>query len=105
MGGDKRLYQDDAAFPAASLLETKLTINYTILGAKFGARFLSSDLKSYFLASPIQDPLFMKILSTPTGKCQFTREPLFMHAISTHICQGETEFLLGVDIQQLDLLW
>jgi hypothetical protein len=37
VGGDKLLYPDDPASPAASLLETKLLINSTISDAHKGA--------------------------------------------------------------------
>ena len=61
VGGDKLPYDDDAGSPAASILETKLLINSVISGAKQGARFLSMDLKDFFLASPMPEPEFMKI--------------------------------------------
>ena len=61
VGGDKLPYDDDPALPAASLLDTKIMINSTISDAKFGARFLSPDLKDHFLASPMKGPEYMKI--------------------------------------------
>ena len=61
VGGDKLPYNDDAGSPVASILETKLLINSVISGAKQGARFLSMDLKDFFLASPMPEPEFMKI--------------------------------------------
>ena len=50
-----------AGSPAASLLETKLIINSTISDADKGARFLCANLKDHFLASPMEDPKFMRI--------------------------------------------
>ena len=63
VGGDKLAYHDDAGSPAASLLETKLLINSTISDAAKGARFLSADLKDFFLASTMDKPEFMRIHS------------------------------------------
>jgi hypothetical protein len=61
VGGDKLPYDDDSGSPAASLLETKLILKSTIYDARRGASFLSADLKDHFLASPMQDPEYMKI--------------------------------------------
>ena len=61
VGGDKLPYHNDASSPAASLLETKILLNSTISDAKNGARFMASDLKDFFLASPMDSPEFMKI--------------------------------------------
>ena len=52
-GGDKLNYDGDAGAPAASLLETKLMINSVISDAKHGAKFMSCDLKDFFLATPM----------------------------------------------------
>lgn len=46
-------YHDIPASLIASLLETKLMVNSTKSEAKFGVRFLSVDLKGYFLKSPM----------------------------------------------------
>jgi hypothetical protein len=61
VGGDKLSYDDDVGSPAASLLETKLLINSVISDAKKGARFLTCDIKDFFLATPMSRPEFMKI--------------------------------------------
>jgi hypothetical protein len=61
VGGNKLPYEDDAGSPAASLLETKLLLNSTILDANQGAHFLCADLKDHFLASPMKDPEFMRL--------------------------------------------
>ena len=61
VGGDKFLYQEDPGSPAASLLETKILINSVISDAKKGARFMSLDLKDYFLATPMDKPKYMKV--------------------------------------------
>ncbi len=61
VGGDKLDYHEDAASPAASLLETKILINSTISDAHRGAKFLSCDLKDFFLATPMDRPEYMRI--------------------------------------------
>ena len=60
-GGDKLEYEFDASAPAASLLETKILVNSIISDAKDGARFMSLDLKDFFLASPMSRPEYMKL--------------------------------------------
>lgn len=60
-GGDRLDYADDAGLPAASLLETKLLINSTISDARDGARFLTIDIKDFFLSSPMKKPEYMRI--------------------------------------------
>ena len=47
--GDVLEYLYAASSPAASLLESKLLINSTISDAYKGARFITIDLKDYFL--------------------------------------------------------
>ena len=59
-GGDKLDYDDDPASPTASLLQSKLLLNSTISDAKDGARFMSADLKDYFLATPMETPEYMR---------------------------------------------
>ena len=49
VGGDRLEYPDDAASPAASLLETKLLLNSTISDAMKGARFMTLYIKYFFL--------------------------------------------------------
>ena len=61
VGGDCLSYGEDAGSPATDLLETKLIINSTISDADKGARFMSADLKDYFLGSPMLRPEFMKV--------------------------------------------
>jgi len=45
------------------LLETKLLLSSTISEAKQGARFMSADIKDFFLRSSINEPEYMKIHS------------------------------------------
>ena len=59
--GDCLSYGEDAGFPATDLLETKLLINSTISDADAGAKFLSTDIKDYFLGSPMSKPEYMKV--------------------------------------------
>jgi len=54
-------YNDDAGSPAANLLETKILINSTISDAHKGARFMSADIKDYFLATPMAEPEYMRV--------------------------------------------
>ena len=61
VGGDKSSYPSDAASPATDLLETKVIIKSVISDAHKGARFLSADLKDYFLATPMNRSEYMKI--------------------------------------------
>ena len=42
-------------------VETKILINSTILDAKKGTRFMSCDLKDFFLASPMKGSEYMKV--------------------------------------------
>ena len=61
VGGDKLKYFEDPGSPAASLLEIKLLINSVISDAHLGARFLSCDLKDFFLCSFMTHPEYMRI--------------------------------------------
>ena len=61
VGGDKLSYDEDAGSPAASLLETKVIINSVISDADKGAKFMSCDLKDFFLATPMKKPEYMRI--------------------------------------------
>ena len=63
VGGDRLDYWDNAASPAASLLETKLMINSVISDAHRGARFMSLDIKDHFLQSILPEPEYMRIHS------------------------------------------
>ena len=61
VGGDRLTYNDDPDSPAASLIETKLLLNSVILDADKGARFMSVDLKDFFLCSYMKTPEYMRI--------------------------------------------
>ena len=61
IGGDILPYYDDAGAPATSLLETKLLPNSVISDANLGAKFMSADIKDFFLTSPMKDPEYMRI--------------------------------------------
>ena len=61
VGGDKLSYNADAGAPAANMLETKIMVNSTISDAKQGARFMSADLKDFFLATPMEGNEYMKV--------------------------------------------
>ena len=61
VGGDRLSFDEDAGSPATDLLETKILINSTISDSDQGARFLSADLKDYFLGSPMSRAEYMKV--------------------------------------------
>ena len=61
VGGDRLSYPHDSGSPAANMVETKLLINSVISDASKGARFMSADLKDYFLATPMTRDEFMKV--------------------------------------------
>ena len=63
VGGDRLQYPDDTASPAATLLETKLLLNSTISQSAQGARFMTLDIKDFFLQTVMTRPEFMKIHS------------------------------------------
>eukprot|EP00957_Ditylum_brightwellii_P211360 15366086-Ditylum_brightwellii.AAC.2 len=53
IGGDKLIYADETASPAADLLKTKLLINSTISNARKGAHYMVIDIKDFFLQTPL----------------------------------------------------
>ena len=59
--GDRLSYAQDTWSPAASLLETKILLNSMISDAQKGARFMSLDLKDFFLATPMPTEEYMKV--------------------------------------------
>ena len=61
VGGDKLSYTADAGSPAANMLETKVLVNSTISDAHKGAKFMSADLKDFFLATPMEGDEYMKV--------------------------------------------
>ena len=61
IGGDKLDYTEDSTSPAATILDTNILLNSVISDAKRGSRFLSIDLKDYFLQTQLQSPEFMRI--------------------------------------------
>ena len=63
VGGDRLTYNDDVASPAVSLLETKLLLNSTISDASKGARFMTLDIKDFFLQTLMERPEYMRIHS------------------------------------------
>ena len=60
-GGDKLHCPYDTGFPTASLLETKLLLNSVISDAHQGAKFMTCDLKDFFLATPMEENEYMRI--------------------------------------------
>ena len=63
VGGDKLVYADDVSAPTSSILETKIFLNSVISDADDGAKFMSCDLKDFFLATIMDSPEYMRIAS------------------------------------------
>ena len=61
VGGDRLTYNADAGSPTANLIETKILVNSTISDAHNGARFMSADLKDFFLATSMEGDEYMKV--------------------------------------------
>ena len=61
LGGDVLEYLGDASSPAASLIESKLIFNSVVSDSHRGARFMSLDIKDYFLQSMLQEAEYMRI--------------------------------------------
>ena len=61
VGGDRFTYLEDYGPSAANLLETKVLINSTISNPRHGARFMSADIKDYFLTTRMAKAEFMKV--------------------------------------------
>ena len=59
VGGDRLPYPDDAGASVSNILETKILINSVISDSKRGARFMSADVKGFFLNSPMKRPEYM----------------------------------------------
>ena len=61
VGGDRLQYPDDTASPVASLLEAKLLINSTISQSTQNTRFMTIDIKDFFLQMIMSEAEYMKI--------------------------------------------
>mmetsp|Transcript_1689 Transcript_1689/g.2424 ORF Transcript_1689/g.2424 Transcript_1689/m.2424 type:complete len:185 (-) Transcript_1689:1101-1655(-) len=61
IGGDRLHYQDDTTSPAASIIDTKLLLNSVISDTKLGAKFLTLDVKDYFLQTILKTSEYMRI--------------------------------------------
>ena len=59
VGGDRLPYAHDSSSPAASLLDAKLIINSVI--STPGSRFISADIKDYFLCSDMDEYEYIRI--------------------------------------------
>ena len=51
VGVDRLTYPYDEGSPVANIIETKLLLNSTISDARHGVRFISADIKDYFLVT------------------------------------------------------
>ena len=63
VGGDRLTYTDDVSSPTSSLLETKLLLNSTIFDESKGARFMTLDIKVFFVQIIMEHPEYMRIRS------------------------------------------
>ena len=61
VGGNWLSYNEDSGLPAGNLLETKVLLNSTISDATKGARFMTANIKDYFLATPMDKAEYMKV--------------------------------------------
>ena len=61
VGGDRLIYSNDAGSPASNIIETKILLNSVISDAHRGARFMTMDIKDYFLNTPMATPEYMKV--------------------------------------------
>ena len=61
VGGDRLDYPNDASSPAASMIDAKLLINSTISDSTKGAKFMTIDIKDFFLQSSLPQPEYMRI--------------------------------------------
>ena len=59
--GDRLNYKDDARFPAANLLETKILLNSVTSDAHVSACFMSTDTKDHFLVMTIDGPECVRV--------------------------------------------
>ena len=59
VGGDRLTFDNKTATPVANPLEAKLISNSTI--STKNAKFLTADIKDFFLSSTMEKPEFMKI--------------------------------------------
>ena len=63
LGGDVLDYLGDTVSPVASLIESKLLFNSVISDSHLGARFMSLDIKDFFLQSILHDTEYLRIHS------------------------------------------
>ena len=56
-------YSGDTSSPSVSLMETKLMLNSVISDPHRGAKFLSIDIKDYFLQFFLSEPEYLRIHS------------------------------------------
>ena len=61
VGGNRLTYPDNAGSPASNITETKIIVNLVISDAHKGAKFMSMDIKDYFLNTPMDQPEYMKV--------------------------------------------
>ena len=63
-GGDQLDYPEDPSSPAVSVLNAKLHINSTISDADKGARYLTMDIKKFYLGSPLTYFQYLRVHSS-----------------------------------------
>ena len=52
-GGDRLDHLDDPISPTVSITDANIHFNSTISDAKRGARYMTLDIKNYYLGSPM----------------------------------------------------
>ena len=61
VGRYKLLYEADTGSPASNLIKIIILVNSTISDAQKVIKFVSCDLKDFFLASPMAQPDYIKV--------------------------------------------
>ena len=60
-GGNCLDYPDDTISPTVSIIDANIHFNSTISYAKRRARYMTLDIKNYYLGSPMHNKQFLRI--------------------------------------------
>ena len=60
-GGNRLNYLDEPSSPTVSITDAKIHFNSTISDAKRGARYMTLDIKNYYLGYPMPKKQFLRI--------------------------------------------
>jgi hypothetical protein len=75
-GGDQLDFPDDPTYPVVAMIDSKIHINSTIFDAKRrGARYMSLDIKSFYLGTPLEYYQYLCILASMTPQEIFDEYP------------------------------